>query len=134
MVQKTLPHVRKAHGSYIMVSSGAASKGYRGWGAYGSTKAALNHLTATLSAEEPDITSIAIRPGIVDTGMQKLIREQGKESMQDEHQKFIDLYDAGKLVSPEQSGSVLVNLAIKPPHHLSGKFHSWDDEELKEYQ
>ncbi|KAJ8658326.1 hypothetical protein O0I10_006009 [Lichtheimia ornata] len=134
LVQKTLPHVRKARGSYIMVSSGAASKGYRAWGAYGSSKAALNHLTATLANEEPEITSIAIRPGIVDTSMQKTIREQGKESMQDEHQKFVDLHEAGQLVTPEQSGSVLVNLAIKPPQHLSGKFHSWDDEELKEYQ
>lgn len=35
LVQAALPHLRKAKGSIIIVSSGAALKGYKGWGAYG---------------------------------------------------------------------------------------------------
>lgn len=41
------------------------------------SKAALNHFTQTLAVEEPSITSIAVRPGVVDTSMQDLIRSQG---------------------------------------------------------
>ncbi|KAI7886207.1 NAD(P)-binding protein [Lichtheimia hyalospora FSU 10163] len=134
LVQKSLPHVRKTRGSFILVSSGAATTGYRAWGAYGSSKAALNHLAATLGNEEPDVTTIAIRPGVVDTGMQELIRQEGKESMQDEHQKFVDLYESGNLIKPEDTGRVFVNVAINPPRNLSGAYHSWDDQELKDYR
>lgn len=42
-----------------------------------SSKAALNHLASTLSVEEPDVTSIALRPGVVDTDMQVLLRSNG---------------------------------------------------------
>lgn len=42
-----------------------------------SSKAALNHFTQTLALEEPSITAIAVRPGVVDTSMQDLIRSQG---------------------------------------------------------
>jgi NAD(P)-dependent dehydrogenase (short-subunit alcohol dehydrogenase family) len=37
LVQIALPHLRKSEkGSIIIVSSGAALQGYKGWGAYGS--------------------------------------------------------------------------------------------------
>ena len=98
------------------------------------SKAALNHLAATLGNEEQDVTTIAIRPGVVDTGMQELIRQEGKESMQDEHQKFVDLYESGNLIKPEDTGRVFVNVAINPPRNLSGTYHSWDDQELKDYR
>lgn len=35
LVQLALPSLRKSKGSVIIVSSGAALKGYKGWGAYG---------------------------------------------------------------------------------------------------
>ncbi|ORY94393.1 hypothetical protein BCR43DRAFT_476111 [Syncephalastrum racemosum] len=134
LVQEALPALRKSKGAIIMVSSGAASKGYRAWGAYGASKAAMNHLAETLSAEEPDIATIAVRPGIVDTDMQGLIRSNGQEAMKDDHKKFVELHEAGKLVRPEEPGHVLAALAAKAPLNLSGTFVSWDDEELKEYR
>lgn len=37
LAQASLPYLRKSdRGSIVIVSSGAAAKGYRGWGAYGS--------------------------------------------------------------------------------------------------
>lgn len=42
-----------------------------------SSKAALNHLATTLAVEEPDITTIAFRPGVVATDMQKSARDAG---------------------------------------------------------
>ncbi|KAI9322761.1 hypothetical protein BX666DRAFT_2023206 [Dichotomocladium elegans] len=134
LVQKTLPYLRKSNGSIVMVSSGAAVRGYRGWAAYGATKAALNHLTSSLAVEEPQVTSIAIRPGVVDTDMQVLIRSTGKESMDKDYQKFVDLHESGALVPPEKPGRVLAGLAVKAARELSGSFLRWDADELKEYQ
>lgn len=55
----------------MFVSSGAAVTPYLAWGAYGAMKAALNHLAMTLAAEEPEIRSISVRPGVI--GMIPLI-------------------------------------------------------------
>lgn len=130
-----IPELRKTHGRIIITSSGAASNGYQGWGIYGATKAAQNHLALTLKAEEPDITTVAIRPGMVDTGMQQAIREVHKDQMNAEDmKKFIGAYESGKLVKPEQCGHVIAMLALDAPKSLSGQFLSWEDETLGTYQ
>ncbi|CAO3613877.1 unnamed protein product [Cunninghamella echinulata] len=134
LVQESLPHLRHSKGSIIMISSGAAVGGYRGWGAYGSSKAALNHLAMTLANEEPDVTTISLRPGVVATEMQGLIREKGGEAMKDDHSKFIDLHRSGKLLAPETPAHVAVALALDTRKDCSGQFYSWDDELFKQYR
>ncbi|KAG8793403.1 hypothetical protein FRC16_010965 [Serendipita sp. 398] len=75
-VQEALPALRGSprKGRIIMVSSGASVKGQYGWGPYAASKAAVNSLVKTLATEEPNIATIAIRPGVVDTDMQTLLR------------------------------------------------------------
>lgn len=120
-----IPELRKTKGRIIMTSSGAASNGYTGWGPYGSTKAAMNHLALTLKAEELDITTIAIRPGMVDTDMQKQIREEHAGNMNPEDmKKFNGVFEEGKLVKPEQCGHVIAKLAVSAPPDLSGQCFS----------
>jgi NAD(P)-dependent dehydrogenase (short-subunit alcohol dehydrogenase family) len=34
----------------------------------------------SLAKEEPEVTAVSIRPGVVDTEMQAVIRREGKES------------------------------------------------------
>lgn len=99
-----------------------------------SSKAAVNHIANTLAVEEPNVTTIAIRPGVVDTEMQHLIRTQGANAMEENHSKFIDLHRNGQLVKPEDPGHVLVALSNNPPKDLSGQMLSWDDEEMKPYR
>lgn len=65
LVKEAIPELRKSKGRVVFVSSGAAVTGYEGWGAYGSSKAALNHLATTLASEEKEITSVSIRPGVI---------------------------------------------------------------------
>ncbi|KAG1474740.1 hypothetical protein G6F56_000170 [Rhizopus delemar] len=135
LAQASLPYLRKSdRGSIVIVSSGAAAKGYRGWGAYGSSKAAVNHIASTLAAEEDNVTAIAIRPGVVDTDMQVAIRSTGKEAMGADHAKFIQLHEEGQLVRPEQPGHVLAALANGAPKELSGFMYNWNDEKLGSYQ
>lgn len=53
----------------INLSSDAAVEAYAGWGAYGSSKAALDHLSAILAKEEPQLRVFAFDPGDMRTSM-----------------------------------------------------------------
>jgi NAD(P)-dependent dehydrogenase (short-subunit alcohol dehydrogenase family) len=122
-VRAAIPSLRSSKGRIVLVSSGAATGAYSTWGAYGSSKAAMNHLALTLNVEEPLITSISIRPGTVDTAMQKTIREEHNSKMdQKDVEKFAKLHSEKILLRPEQPGHVMAKLVLKAPHELSGKF------------
>ncbi|PZD22405.1 Short-chain alcohol dehydrogenase, partial [Pyrenophora tritici-repentis] len=100
--------------------------------------AVLNHLAATLSVEEPSITTISIRPGVVDTEMQREIREVHASSMSaKDREKFSGLKENGGLLRPEQPGHVIARLAVAEGEAIqgfSGKFLSWNDEVLGAFQ
>ncbi len=67
--------------------------------------------------------------------MQALIRERGAATMPaSAHQKFVDVYEQGKLVAPEDSGHVAAALALKAPHSLTGQYVSWDSDDCKEFR
>ncbi|KAK7209460.1 hypothetical protein V2G26_016638 [Clonostachys chloroleuca] len=135
MASAVIGELKKTNGSIVWVSSGAATKVYNGWGAYGSSKAAINHLSAHLASEEPSITSIAIAPGRVNTDMQAVLRATGKESMDgSQYENFVEAFEKGTLLEPEKPGNVIAKLAIEPAKHLSGKFLSWNAPELAAYQ
>jgi NAD(P)-dependent dehydrogenase (short-subunit alcohol dehydrogenase family) len=53
----------------LLISSGAAVLGNRGWGGYALSKAALNMLTRLYAHEFPDTHLAALAPGIIDTAM-----------------------------------------------------------------
>lgn len=118
-----LDELRKSKGCIVWVSSGASQKAVRAWGAYGSSKSALNSLSAHIAHEEPEITSIAIAPGRVDTDMQARLRSQGKDTMDKAaYDTFVQAYENGTLLKPHQPGNVIARLLAKPPKALSGQF------------
>jgi NAD(P)-dependent dehydrogenase (short-subunit alcohol dehydrogenase family) len=130
-----VPSLRKSNGRIVFTSSGAAIGAYQGWGCYGAGKAVLNHLAHTLSVEEPDITTVSVRPGVVDTEMQREIRELHTMAMSEKDAaKFLRLKDDGGLLKPEQPGHVIAKLAVGAGKELSGKFVSWNDEVLAGFQ
>ncbi len=53
----------------VNVTSDAGVEAYAGWGGYGSSKAALEHLTAILAAENPDRHIYWVDPGDMNTQM-----------------------------------------------------------------
>jgi NAD(P)-dependent dehydrogenase (short-subunit alcohol dehydrogenase family) len=64
LVQEALPLLRRApRGRVVNVTSDAAVEPYEGWGGYGSSKAALDQLSAILAAEERGIRVWAVDPG-----------------------------------------------------------------------
>ncbi|KAJ3331971.1 hypothetical protein HDU91_003197 [Kappamyces sp. JEL0680] len=133
LFQAAVEQLRQNHGSVVLVSSGAATQGYSGWAAYGASKAALNIIAGSLAKEEPDITSVSIRPGVVDTAMQTLIRQEGKKGMADAfHRRFVDLHADDKLLRPEQPAAAIARLAVSPIRELSGTFIDWQNVPLEE--
>jgi len=106
----------------IFTSSGAALKGYAGWGAYGASKAALHSLVQHIAVEE-SITAVSVSPGRVDTDMQKELREKGSSAMAEkDYESFVSAFDEGKLNKPEWPGEVIARLALEAKPELSGKY------------
>ena len=62
LFQEVLP--RLAPGATILdITSDAAVEAYEGWGGYGSSKAALEQLTAILATEQPQLRVYSVDPG-----------------------------------------------------------------------
>jgi NAD(P)-dependent dehydrogenase (short-subunit alcohol dehydrogenase family) len=69
LFQVLLPQLARRSGRVVNVSSDAAVEPYPGWGGYGSTKAALDQLTAVLAAEHPQLRIYAFDPGAMATDL-----------------------------------------------------------------
>ncbi|KAF2843444.1 NAD(P)-binding protein [Patellaria atrata CBS 101060] len=135
LVKAALPALRDTRGRIVLTSSGAAVGAYSTWGSYGASKAVLNHLAMTLATEEPEVTTIAIRPGVVDTEMQREIREVHHRAMdKKDAEKFASLKENGGLLRPEQPGNVMARLVLDAPKDLNGKFLNWNDPTLSQFQ
>jgi len=69
LLQAALPLVRRSRGVVVALSSDAAVEAYEGWGGYGSSKSALDHLHHVLAEEEPEVTVYRFDPGDMRTEM-----------------------------------------------------------------
>ena len=70
LTQQLLPRIPDG-GRIINVTSDAAVEPYQGWGGYGSSKAALEQLTAILAAEHLALRVYAVDPGDMRTEMHR---------------------------------------------------------------
>jgi NAD(P)-dependent dehydrogenase (short-subunit alcohol dehydrogenase family) len=68
LLQLVVAHL-KPDARIVNVTSDAGVEAYAGWGGYGSSKAALEHLTAILAAENPDRHIYWVDPGDMNTQM-----------------------------------------------------------------
>jgi NAD(P)-dependent dehydrogenase (short-subunit alcohol dehydrogenase family) len=68
LTQLALPHLTP-QARILNITSDAAVEPYPGWGGYGSSKAALEQLTAVLAAEHPDRRIYAVDPGDMRTAL-----------------------------------------------------------------
>ena len=73
LIQLALPLLAATGGTVVNVSSDAAVEPYEGWGGYGSSKAALDQLTAVLGAEQGGAVRVyAFDPGDMRTDLHQL--------------------------------------------------------------
>jgi NAD(P)-dependent dehydrogenase (short-subunit alcohol dehydrogenase family) len=108
-------HVRARAGGGVLVniSSGAATRPYEGWAAYCASKAAVDHATRVVAAEEADagLRAYAVTPGVVDTGMQAAIRATPVERFPSV-ERFRELKAAGAYNSPAWVADHILALAF----------------------
>ena len=97
------------HTRITTISSGAAKRALHGWSAYCVSKAGLDMWALCMAEEgiERNISAISIAPGIVDTGMQKEIRNADEASFP-MLSNFIDYYNNGELTNPQEVAMKLV--------------------------
>ena len=84
----------------INISSGAALRPIESWGTYCQSKAALDMLTKIINQEHNSIKAYSIYPGVVDTEMQKKIRDTDIEkfALKD---IFVEYFRNNELVDPK---------------------------------
>jgi NAD(P)-dependent dehydrogenase (short-subunit alcohol dehydrogenase family) len=124
LTRGALPALRRSRGRIVNISSGAAVHAIEGAGAYCVSKAALNHFTAMIAAEEPEVTAVALRPGVVDTPMQTVLRRQPMASQAAFYRR---LKQENQLEPPMVPARVAAWLALAAPPELTGRFVSYDD-------
>lgn len=115
---QTFVRHRRRHGGggvLINISSGAALNGYAGWSAYCASKAAVDRFSEALALEEArqGIRVHAVAPGVVDTGMQELIRSTSAERFP-MVEKFRQLKTDEAFNSPEFVAETLLAYAFDP--------------------
>ena len=94
------------------ISSGAGRRPLAGWSVYCATKAAVDHHAVTAAAEDHDgVRIVAIRPGVVDTDMQGLIRSSDGFPARDD---FVAMKERGDLLTPEESARRVLAIADGP--------------------
>jgi NAD(P)-dependent dehydrogenase (short-subunit alcohol dehydrogenase family) len=110
LVQLALPYLVSATaGRVLNVTSDASVEAYPGWGGYGSAKAALDHLSAVLAAEHPDLAVWAVDPGDMRTQM---------------HQEAFPGEDISDRPLPEEVVPALVSLIVSG--RPSGRYRAVD--------
>lgn len=82
----------------LNISSGAGRNAVPGWSVYGATKAAVDYYTQTLALEHPNVRTVSLAPGIVDTDMQADIRASNTDAFPN-HEHFISLHKNKQLTS-----------------------------------
>lgn len=112
LTQLVLPMLRTFGGAVVDVSSDAAIEPYEGWGGYGPSKAALDHLSAILAAEEPAVRVYAVDPGDMRTRM---------------HQDAFPGEDIGDRPEPAQIVPSLLRLLDERPPSGRYRASEWSD-------
>ncbi|KKA30075.1 hypothetical protein TD95_005375 [Thielaviopsis punctulata] len=132
LAKAVIPALRKSKGMIVWISSGASTNVYKSWGAYGSSKAAVNSLSMHLAAEETDIISFSLAPGVVATDMQVQIRASDQMDPT-QHSKFKELHKTDMLLTTDWVGKVVANIVTKQDKELSGKYLRINGPELASY-
>lgn len=128
LVRAAAADIRRQKGRIVNVSSGAANLALETVSAYCVAKAGLNHLTRILAAEEPELTALAVRPGVVDTDMQAILRREGPLAMpSDQAAYYRELKEHGELEPPANPARSIAWLALYATPEFSGRFLDYDD-------
>ena len=131
VTQLALPHLFKQGGRIINVSSKVVNERKPGFGAYSTSKAALNHLTKMTALENEQTLCLAVGPGAIDTDMQDII-ERDTLHRDDIIGQFFKRRPERTLPSPEEPAKAIATLALHADFNLQGQFVMWDDPQVQQ--
>lgn len=94
----------------INISSGAAKRAIDGWSLYCATKSAMEMFIDSVALEYDDYKSFNVDPGVMDTGMQKSIREY-KEGA--DHDYFTKLFKNDNLQNTDRVALEIIEKYIR---------------------
>ncbi len=116
--RQAAPHLAKSpHGNIVNISSAMSHLIDSGFVAYGTAKAALNHMTRLLAHEwAPKIRVNAIAPGATVTDALEAFVQ-----MEELHAKMIELTPMGRLGRPEEIAAAVLYLASPAAAWVTGK-------------
>jgi 3-oxoacyl-[acyl-carrier protein] reductase len=119
-VRAAVPALRRSGGGAITIVGSIMGERTRpGFGAYASSKAAVNHLARTLALElAPDIRVNCLAPVATDTAM--LPQFLGPEDPEGARERFIGSIPLGRLGQPEDIANAAVYLSSDAAAFLTG--------------
>ncbi len=130
LMAEALGALTESGGAVVNISTGAAVKVVEGWSAYCASKAGFLHLTQVAAQENPKVRFYSLRPGVIDTEMQREIRDS-KGMTETDLAKFQGLKAEGQLEPPEVPARSAAWLLVEGPKERSGEFIQYTDEEVK---
>ncbi|MDX2004053.1 MAG: SDR family oxidoreductase [Meiothermus sp.] len=112
--------MRQGEGVAVFVGSGLAEHHLPGTGLHGAAKAAEEYLARQLALEAPEITCWVYRPGLVETEMQRQLREAEGGGGEATRALYRAYQRQGQVLTPEQSAAALVRLLEADPRRFHG--------------
>jgi len=111
-------------GQIVLISSGAAVNGNRGWGAYALSKATLNMLGMLYAQEFVDSHFTSLAPGLVDTAMQDYLCHEAEVDAErfPSLQRLRAARNTAQMPWPRQAGEIIADTIPRLLQYPSGTF------------
>ena len=107
----------------VLISSGAAITGNKGWGAYALSKAALNMLAQLYAHDLPDSHVAAFAPGLIHTAMQDHIYNEVDEKRFPSVKRLKEARDTPAMPEPGEAGRIIADaIDLLPERIESGQY------------
>jgi NAD(P)-dependent dehydrogenase (short-subunit alcohol dehydrogenase family) len=106
----------------LMISSGAAVLGNRGWSGYALSKATLNMLAKLYAHEFPDTHITALAPGIIDTAMMDTLCERSDGTRFPALGRLRAARGTSAMPGPEEAASRILSILPALRGYPSGSF------------
>lgn len=121
LAQTALPHLAATKGTIVNVSSNPPGIGWPGNSVYGSTKVALDFLTATWAVElgSRGVRVMSVAPGITDT---PVLTHAGftEEQIAASGERLVRRIPLGRIAQPDEVARWIVNMARAEAGYLTG--------------
>ncbi|MES9940825.1 MAG: SDR family NAD(P)-dependent oxidoreductase [Candidatus Thiodiazotropha sp. 6PLUC2] len=106
----------------LLLSSGAAVLGNKGWGGYALSKSALNMLGRLYAHEFPDTHITSIAPGLIESDMMDYLCTQADSNEYPALQRLQQARVDGTILSPLQAGERILETLLRLKEFESGSY------------